>query len=418
MSAHKTYMRFPVNQRIEHLLLLLSFTILAITGLPQKFPTSGVSAVIVSVLGGIELVRIIHRVAAVVFLIETIYHIILIGYKLYVKRLEATMLPGVKDAKDAIQSFGYNFGIAKNRPKMGRYSFAEKAEYWALIWGGAVMAITGFMLWNPIATAQILPGQFIPAAKAAHGGEAILAVLAIIVWHFYGVHIKTWNWSMIKGTLTRHEMEDEHALELEAIEDDTINTRHAEVVNKKRRTIYFPIAAVLTLMLIFGVYWFVTLEISAITTLPPAEENVQIFSPRTATPTATKPAPTATAEPAQPLESDESSSESSESSEAAESVQTTQPEQASGSSALTWDASVGSLFDQKCGNCHGAAGGLSVATYADIMKGGSSGAAIKPGDPDASSLVTFQKKGGHMGQFSAEELNIVIEWINAGALEK
>jgi formate dehydrogenase gamma subunit len=414
MSTLKTYMRFPVSQRIEHLLLLLSFTILAVTGLPQKFPTNAVSAAIVSVLGGIELVRIIHRVAATVFLIETIYHVILIGYKLYVKRLEATMLPGVKDAKDAIQAFGYNFGVTKNHPKMGRYSFAEKAEYWALIWGGAVMAITGFMLWNPIATAAILPGQFIPAAKAAHGGEAILAVLAIIVWHFYGVHIKTWNWSMIKGTLTHHEMEDEHALELEAIEDGTIKTRHAVVENKKRRTIYFPIAAVLTLVLIFGVYWFVTLETSAITTIPPVDENLQIYSPRTPTPTVAKPTPTPTVEPAQPSESDESSSES------AESAQPTQPAQASSgsSSAQTWDASVGALFKQKCGACHGTSGGLSVASYADLMKGGAAGAVIKPGDPDASALVILQAKGGHMGQFSAEELTLVKEWIKAGALEK
>ncbi|MEI8131435.1 MAG: cytochrome b/b6 domain-containing protein [Leptolinea sp.] len=288
MNVQKTYRRFSITQRIEHFVLLLSFTTLAITGIPQKFPTNSISAAIVIFLGGIEFVRIIHRVAATVFMIESIYHIILIGYKLYVQRLEATMLPGLKDVRDVIQSFGYNFGISKNRPKMGRYSFAEKAEYWALIWGGVMMAVTGFMLWNPIATASMLSGQFIPAAKAAHGGEAVLAVLAILVWHFYGIHIKTFNW-MIKGTLTRHEMEEEHALELEGIDNGSISIGHTYIFSKQRRMAYISTATVISVLLVFGVYWFVTLETSAITTLPPAVEYQQIYSPRTATPTLVKP---------------------------------------------------------------------------------------------------------------------------------
>ncbi|MCZ7666212.1 MAG: hypothetical protein M5U34_02700 [Chloroflexi bacterium] len=61
---------------------------------------------------------------------------------------------------------------------------AKKIEYWAVIWGTAVMILTGFTLWNPIAITQFLPGQFIPAAKTAHSAEALLAVLSIVVWHF------------------------------------------------------------------------------------------------------------------------------------------------------------------------------------------------------------------------------------------
>lgn len=87
-----------------------------------------------------------------------------------------------------------------------------------------MMGLTGFMLWNPIITARILPGEFIPAAKVAHGLEAVLAVLAILLWHFYGVHLKTWNWSMIKGTLTKHQMLEEHAKEVEEIANGEVGT--------------------------------------------------------------------------------------------------------------------------------------------------------------------------------------------------
>lgn len=406
MSANKTYLRFPASQRIEHLLLFLSFTLLAITGLPQKFPTSPISAVVISVFGGIELARIIHRVAAVVFLLETIYHVILIGYKLYIQRVKATMLPGVKDLKDGIQSFGYNFGLSKDRPKMGRYSFAEKAEYWALIWGGLVMAITGFMLWNPIATSTILPGQFIPAAKAAHGGEAILAVLAIIVWHFYGVHIKSWNWSMIKGTVTKHEMEEEHALELEEIESGKDKApEHSKAVDKKRKMIFFPIAAVLAVALVVGLYSFVTLEVTALDTLPPPEAEQEIFSPREATPT----------QPA--LEAGESESSEAGSGTSTEATEAA-PAEAAPVGADSWNNGIGALFESKCAACHGAAGGLSLKTFADAMKGGEGGPAIVPGDPDGSKVVTIQKPGDHPGMFSSEELNRVIEWIRAGGPEK
>ncbi len=73
---------------------------------------------------------------------------------------------------------------------MDRYTWEEKVEYWSLLWGTIVMIVTGFMLWNPIATARFLPGEFIPAAQVVHGGEALLAILAVLVWHFYSVHLR------------------------------------------------------------------------------------------------------------------------------------------------------------------------------------------------------------------------------------
>ncbi len=92
--------------------------------------------------------------------------------------------------------------VAKTPPQMGRYTFEEKMEYWAFAWGAIIMGATGFMMWNPISTVKFLPGEVIPAAKAAHGGEALLAVLAIIIWHMYGVHIKRFNKSMWTGKMS------------------------------------------------------------------------------------------------------------------------------------------------------------------------------------------------------------------------
>ena len=108
MSGQKFYTRFNLAQRIEHLLLFLSFTLLGITGLIQKYIGAGVSLWLIQALGGITAVRVIHRVAAVVFLLETIYHLVLLGYKVYVEKAELTMLPGIQDAKDGIQSVHFS----------------------------------------------------------------------------------------------------------------------------------------------------------------------------------------------------------------------------------------------------------------------------------------------------------------------
>ena len=169
-----TYERFPLARRIEHWVMMLSFTLLGLTGLPQKFPASDLSIAFVYVLGGIENLRRIHHFAAIVMMLGTAWHILVFGYLAYVRRTRLTMIPTFQDAKDGWQALMYNIGRAKTPPQMGRYSFEEKMEYWAFVWGAIIMGVTGFMMWNPLATTRFLPGEAIPAAKAAHGGEVLL----------------------------------------------------------------------------------------------------------------------------------------------------------------------------------------------------------------------------------------------------
>lgn len=267
-AAPAWYKRFDRWQRIEHGLLVSSFTVLVLTGLPQKYSLTLWGSALIWVLGGVEIVRMIHRVAAVVLMLETIYHGAVVTYKVLVTRVPLTMLPGWQDVVDGIHAMGYNLRLAKTSPRMGRFTFGEKVEYWAVIWGTVIMVLTGFMLWNPIATTQFLPGQAIPAAKAAHGGEALLAFLSIISWHVYHVHVKSFNRSMFTGYLSRHEMEEEHPLELAAMEAGTHERPVAPLVLRRRQRIFYPLAMLFSLCLLLGLYWFVTFEQTAILTLP------------------------------------------------------------------------------------------------------------------------------------------------------
>ena len=397
-EAPRRYLRFRRPDRAEHIILLSTFTLLAITGLVQKFAEAGLSQAIISVLGGIETTRSIHHVAAVVLMLEAIFHLGTVSYKVFVRRTRLDMLPALADASRAWAAFLYNLGLRRHPPQEGRYTFAEKAEYFAVVWGTVLMAVTGFMMWNPISTTRFLPGQVIPAAKAAHGYEAILAALAIIIWHMYHVHVRRFNRSMFTGHLKEDEMLEEHPLELADIKAGLAERPVDPKAVARRLRVFVPIYAVAAGLLLAGVYAFVTFEQTAITTLP-EPVDVPVFVPLTPTPLPTL-VPTAI--------------------RAATATPVTGATQSATTVITTWRQDIGPLIVPQCGTCHSEEGrmaGLDLTSYAGALQGGVSGPAIVPGDPDASLLVQRQLAGDHPGQLSTEELERVIAWIEAGAAE-
>jgi formate dehydrogenase gamma subunit len=269
------YPRFRLMARIEHMLLLVSFTILCLTGLPQKFPFSPLSQWLIELMGGIEAARLIHRWAAIVLILGSVYHLLTSVYRLFVRRERMRMMPDLKDAADLRDTVTYNLGIKDDPPRMRKFNFGEKFEYWAVVWGTAVMIITGFILWNPIAATSILPGQIIPAALAAHGWEAVLAAASIVIWHLYNVLVKHRNLSMFTGTLSHKIMEEEHALELDRLEagGKAWPEVPAPVLRRRRRN-FLVVAAIVTVLALWLVYWMFTFEDTAITTLPQVTRDV------------------------------------------------------------------------------------------------------------------------------------------------
>jgi cytochrome b subunit of formate dehydrogenase len=383
-EGRKRFLRFDLSQRIEHIILLISFTVLAVTGLPQKFPESPASILFFRIVGGIDISRLIHRASAILLMLVSIYHIVALSYRVWVRRVRLSMIPVFEDLKHVYQDVLFYLGVRKEKAQYDRYNYAEKVEYLAVVWGTLIMAITGFMMWNPIATTRILDGEYIPAAKAAHGGEAILAVLSILLWHVYHVHLKQFNKSMFTGYLTRHEMEEEHPIELKRIERGRREGPDPQVL-AGRRKVFIPVAAFLSAAMLFGVVAFVTFEDTSITTIPPGE-SAPIYVTRVPEITPTLPPTPTTVR-----------------------VQTE-----------SWSGGFEALFRNRCGTCHGitSVGGISLATYEDALEGGKSGPGIVPGDPDASMIVQVQQTGSHPGQLTAEELEQLIAWIEAGAPEE
>ena len=271
MAQHEhRYLRFPLRYRLEHWVLFLTFTALAVTGLVQKFAQHDLSIWLIDLLGGISSVRSIHRIAATIMMVETIYHFGEVGYNLRVRRDKSELMLTRMDLRHAWQALKVNLRRSAEPPRQGRYTFEEKFEYLALVWGTLVMIVTGSVLWNPIATTAILPGEFVPAAKAVHGGEALLAVLSLIVWHHYHVHIRKFNRSMFTGYLSEEEMQEEHPLELEE-RGNTANTPPDAGYGKRRR-VYLTVYGVISVVLLAGIYLFVTFEQTAVATIAPIED--------------------------------------------------------------------------------------------------------------------------------------------------
>lgn len=269
-EPQQSYRRFGPGQRFEHIVLLVTFTGLAVTGLPQTYAEYGWAKALIDLMGGIESIRVIHRILATILMAEAIYHGGILTYKLFVLGRRATMIPGPRDLKDVLQWIAYNLGMRQEHPHLPRYNFGEKAEYLAVIWGTVIMVITGFMMWNPIATTNFLPGTAIPVARAAHSAEALLAVLSIITWHMWNVHIRRFNRAMFTGNLPLDAMEEEHGEELEQILAGHVDEDPPREVIAKRNMYFFPYAFIVGTLLVLGLIFFVTFEDTAITTVDPA----------------------------------------------------------------------------------------------------------------------------------------------------
>jgi cytochrome b subunit of formate dehydrogenase/nitrate/TMAO reductase-like tetraheme cytochrome c subunit len=210
--------RMTVNQRWQHLALLSSFIVLVITGFALKFPYSGLAEALAM---GEKLRSIVHRVAGVVLIGAGIYHLFYLAMTADGRRLIRAFAPRPKDAFDAFATMRYYLGLGGEKPKFGRFSYAEKAEYWALVWGTVLMAVTGIMMWAKVTTGNLLARWWVDVATSIHYYEAILATLAIVVWHFYQVFLDPdvypMNWAWYDGKMPVHRYRDEHPLDTEAL---------------------------------------------------------------------------------------------------------------------------------------------------------------------------------------------------------
>ncbi len=208
-----TQIRLTLSERVQHALLLVSFILLVITGFVLKFPDSFWAEPFVRWESEFAFRGLIHRIAAVVLIAGAVYHVIYLAFAEEGGRWLRGMFPKVRDLRDAIHTVGYNLGYKRDLPSYPHFNYAEKAEYWALVWGTVVMVVTGVILWAHNLMLEYFPKWVLDVATAIHYYEAILATLAIVIWHFYAVifdpDVYPLKWTFLTGRAPEHEVREE-----------------------------------------------------------------------------------------------------------------------------------------------------------------------------------------------------------------
>ncbi len=206
--------RMDLDEMWQHMFLTVTFITLVVTGFALRYAGAWWAEFIFGFEGGFPLRGVIHRVAAVLFIMTTIWH----GLYLMTQRgrqFLRDMWPRKHDFSDFFRMVGFNLGLKNaTRPRFGRFSYIEKAEYWALVWGTVVMIISGFFLWFEDFAVQLFPKGFLDVMLVVHFYEAWLATLAIVIWHFYSTifnpEVYPMNPSWITTKMPREMYEEEH----------------------------------------------------------------------------------------------------------------------------------------------------------------------------------------------------------------
>lgn len=226
-SVENTVRRFNIHYVVQHFLIMISVIILILSAVflwGLRYSGAVWAASLTDTLGGIDFWRIVHRIGAVLLIFISFYHIIYSLLHPEGRRDFILMLPGKKDFKDLSHNLLWFTGKRKESPKFGRFSYFEKFDYWAVFWGCVIMIGSGLAMWLPEIVKLIIPSAspvFFEVMKEAHSHEAILALLAIIIWHMYNVHLRpdrfpgTLFW--MHGKISEKENENEHPLEKEEI---------------------------------------------------------------------------------------------------------------------------------------------------------------------------------------------------------
>jgi formate dehydrogenase gamma subunit len=184
--------RFDVHQRIQHYALFISFIILAITGMLRGFPEWPTFAWFTSILGGPDLLRLVHDAAAFVMILDCIYPLGYIAYGYFVlKKAPTAMVPNLKDLKDMLHTFLWIFGMRQKEPDYEHFQYGQKIDYWAIFWGMPVMVITGIIMMFPAFFSQWFDGHWFGVVATAHRDEAVLATGFILIVHMYYGHLST-----------------------------------------------------------------------------------------------------------------------------------------------------------------------------------------------------------------------------------
>jgi cytochrome b subunit of formate dehydrogenase len=224
----RTVLRFRLHQRLQHIVLAGTFLLLAFTGLPLKFSDSPTSQWIAQNIVGFESAALLHRISGIIMLVLFAVHIAMIAFLVLFKKRHhllwgpTSLVPQPRDVKDFFMHMAYFLHIRKSPPRFGRWTYWEKFDYFAVVWGMFAIGLTGLVLMVPLFVTQYLPGWFINMSHIVHSEEALLATAFIFIIHFFNTHLRPHTFpmddSIFTGRITLEQLKEERPLEYEELQ--------------------------------------------------------------------------------------------------------------------------------------------------------------------------------------------------------
>ena len=218
--------RFDRKTRLLHVVVMVTFLGLAATGMPLLFSEAPWARVLAMLFGGFHGAGLVHRVFGAALLAGVVFHVADVFWRAFVRGEKGllwgpdSMVPQPKDFADFYGQMKWFFGLGP-QPKFERFAYWEKFDYWAVMWGTAIMGAAGLILWFPVLASRILPGWMFNVALFVHGAEAALAIGFIFVVHFFNGHLRPGKFPMdlviFTGSLTADELRHERAGEFERL---------------------------------------------------------------------------------------------------------------------------------------------------------------------------------------------------------
>ena len=226
----------------QHTFLMVSFIILVLTGFSLRFSEAWWVKLLFGWEGGFQLRGIIHRVAAGVFIFTALWHLFYLASKRG-RQFLVDIFPAGNDFGQFFQMIAYNLNLRKQKPGFGRFSYIEKSEYWALVWGAVVMIFSGFFLWFDNIASKWFAKGFLDVMVVVHYYEAWLATLAIAIWHMYSTvfspNVYPMNPSWYTGKMPKdvylHEHPNDHTIKWETENVADIKPASSDEIGEENR---------------------------------------------------------------------------------------------------------------------------------------------------------------------------------------
>ncbi len=213
--------RFDLSARIQHVIMFTTFLLLSFTGWGLKYAYQDPASAWIRFWGGAKSAGIIHRVAGIIMLLDFIYHQFYLLNLIRKKDFRLSAVPMPKDIMDVFQNIMYYLGLSKEKPYFGKFNYMQKFDYFAVYWGMFIIGASGFFLAFPVMVSSLFPTftlQWIwDVLFVMHSDEALLAIVFILIFHFYNEHLRSeefpMNWMWLTGKMSVEKLKHHHPAE-------------------------------------------------------------------------------------------------------------------------------------------------------------------------------------------------------------